>query len=103
MLTCFIRNKYEPNEWGKIISLWTLLFIPFVCFGYSIYCFIMIFKKRKIQDNKDFKLVIIKFLIYSALFIVFYFPTPLLYTATVNVNVRPDHFRAWWAFVKLQF
>jgi len=103
MLTCFIRNRYDPDDWLKIISLWALLLLPAVCFGYSIYAFIMIFKKRKIQENKDFRLVMIKFLIYSALFIVFYLPTPILYAVTVNRDIQPSSVSAWFSFVNPLF
>ncbi len=99
MLTCFIRNQYEDNEWGKIITLWCLLILPILCFGFSIYAFIKIFRRRKIQENKEFRLVMIKYLIYSALFIVFYFPTPVLYTTSVNGNIQEKSHRSWFAFV----
>jgi len=59
----------------------------------------MIFKKNKIQENRDFKLVMIKFLIYSGLFILFYLPTPILYLATINKNITKGSSAAWFSFV----
>lgn len=100
MLTVFISNKYEENDWGKIITLWLLFTLPVLCFGYSIYAYIMIFRKRKIQQNVEFRVVIIKFLIYSALFIVFYIPTPILFLITKNTNPEPDSAMSWFAFVR---
>jgi hypothetical protein len=86
MLTCFIRNNFDDDS-SKFFALYTILLVPCVYLIYSLYAFIRVFQKRKVKTDKEFKLAIIKYLIYSALYIIFYFPTIILYFLTINKDI----------------
>ena len=97
MLTCFIRQKI--NEPGQYFSMSSLLLVPFAYLGYYIYAFIIIFKKYKVQQNKEFKVLIIKYLIYSLIYMIFYFPIILLYLLTINRSIKESPALRWFAYV----
>jgi hypothetical protein len=82
MLTCFIKNDFiDPS---KDMAVYALLTIPLCFVIYSFYAFVKIFQKRKVQTDRDFKVAILKYLMYSILYILFYFPTIILYVVSIN-------------------
>lgn len=97
MLTCFIRH--DISNPGQYISMSSLLVVPLGYLGYYIYAFVMIFKKYKVQTNKEFKQLIIKYLIYSLTYMIFYFPIVLLYFLTMNKNITDTPTLRWFAYV----
>lgn len=97
MLTCFIKNSFA-DEPGKIVGLYLTLSLPFLYVFWCIYTFISIFKKRKINRDRQVKISTIKLLIYSLLYIIFYFPTFILYIFTVNQNIHKNTFLSWLSY-----
>jgi hypothetical protein len=89
MLTCFIRNNFN-NDTGKNIGVYTISLVPLLYLGYCFYAFVIVFKKRKVQNDPEFKLAVIKYLLYSTLYILFYFPTIILNLVTINVNIQEE-------------
>ena len=98
MLTCFIRHDIKDP--GQYIAMSSLLSVPAFYLCYYIYAFVSIFKKYNVQSNKEFKVLIIKYLIYSFMYMIFYFPIILLYIFTVNVNITENRVLRWFAYVK---
>jgi hypothetical protein len=97
MLTCYIRNDFDDEN---VVSLYSILILPVTFVMYSIYAFIQVFKLRKVRYNKDFKNAIIKYLIYSALFLFFYTPTIILYVASINKAVYIKYtFFSWFSYL----
>jgi hypothetical protein len=97
MLTCFIRNDFDD---GKFLSVYSILIFPVVFVSYSIYAFIRVFKLRKVRYNHEFKIAIIKYLIYSALYLAFYSPTVILYIVTINQAVYIKYtFFSWFSYL----
>lgn len=101
MLTCFIRHNIQKP--GQYFSMSTLLIVPVVYLGYYIYAFVVIFRKYKVQANKEFKILIVKYLIYSLIYILFYFPIILLYLLTMNKDISTEYDLRWFAYVKDHF
>ena len=97
MLTCFIRH--DLSQPGQYISMISLLVVPVVYLGYYIYAFVVIFQKYRVQSNKEFKLLIFKYLIYSLIYMVFYFPIIFLYILTINQNITKKPVLRWFAYV----
>ena len=87
MLTCFIKNDF--NNPGKEVALYSLLLIPLLYVMYAFYAFVIIFKRRKVAADNEFKIAIFKYLLYSILYILFYFPTIILYVLSIGKNLSP--------------
>src|SRR5574343_69931 len=98
MLTCFIRHDIMNP--GHYISMSSLLVVPVFYLGYYIYAFVLILKKYKVQTNKEFKHLIIKYLIYSLTYMIFYFPIILLYFMTINRDITDTPILRWFAYVR---
>jgi hypothetical protein len=96
MLTCFIR--YEITNPGQYFSMSSLLIVPIFYLIYYIYAFVKIFQKYRVQQNKEFKHLIIKYLIYSLTYIIFYFPIILLYLITMNKDITETPVLRWFAY-----
>lgn len=97
MLTCFINNYFDDDP-GKLVGLYCTLTLPFIYVVWCIYTFVNIFKKRKIQNIREVKISTIKLLILSLLYIIFYFPTFLLYLLTINTKIYPSTFYSWLSY-----
>lgn len=98
MLTCFIRH--EIKDPGQYISMFSLLIVPVVYLIYYIYAFVSIFRKYLVQSNKEFKILIIKYLFYSLVYVVFYFPIFLLYNLSLNIQISKNTNMSWFSYVK---
>jgi hypothetical protein len=97
MLTCYIRNDFK--EWKKDVPVYCILLIPVLYVIYSIYAFISILTKRNVKTNKSFKMAVIKYLIYSALYIIFYFPTIILYLVSVDQTIFQKTFLSNFSYI----
>jgi hypothetical protein len=96
MLTCFIKNNF--NETMFDIAVYSVNVIPMIYVLYSVYAFAWVFRRRKIQENNENKLLIFKYLIYGGMYIVFYFPTIILYLITINKKMTANTIYSWFAW-----
>jgi hypothetical protein len=102
MLTCFIKNyQYDGNQY---VALYSLLLLPVLYSIYYIYAFWNIFQMYRVQTNTEYKKLIIKYLIYSLMYMIFYFPIIILYMITINdTQIYEEKATRWWAYVLLFF
>ena len=96
MLTCFIRNNFR--ETSKDIAVYSILLFPMVYVLYSIVTFIRVFRHRHVAGDSELKTAVVKYLIYSLLYIVFYFPSILLYVLSINQNIPKETFLSWFSY-----
>lgn len=96
MLTCYIKNNF--HETGKDISVFSILITPIVYIVYSIFTFITVFKRRKVQTDRQMKNAIFKYLIYASMYIFFYFPSIILYIVTINHSIQSNTFFSWFSY-----
>jgi len=96
MLTCFIKNDFTNP--GKEVALYSLLLVPLLYVIYAFYAFVIIFKKRKVAADKEFKIAILKYLLYSILYILFYFPTIILYVFSIGQNISPSTTLSYFSY-----
>lgn len=89
MLTCFIKNNF-PLKQGKYIAIYTVLLIPVLYVLYSLYAFYTIFARKKVQSDPAFRNAILKYLVYCIFYILFCFPTNLLYFLTINRSIHEE-------------
>lgn len=91
-----MRNSF-PNE-NKSISVYSILAVPSIYLVYAIYSFVKVFRQRKVQVHYEFRLAVIKYLIYSLLYIIFYFPSIILFLITVNKEIKEGTFVSWFSY-----
>lgn len=96
MLTCFIKNRF--NEPSKSAAVYVVLSFPLVYIVFYIYIFFSLFKLRKLIILPEVKLVTVKLLLYSILYILFYFPTFFLYILTINNKIESPSFFSWFSY-----
>jgi len=96
MLTCFIRNKFENND--KLVSIYGILIAPIFYLIYSIYTFVKIFRHRQVKADSELKIAVVKYLIYSLLYIVFYFPSIVLLIITINYDLVEGGWLRWFSY-----
>jgi hypothetical protein len=96
MLTCFINNSF--NDPNKNIAVYSILILPTVYVFYSIYSFVNVFKHRKVKNDSDFKMAVVKYMIYAILYIVFYFPSIILYVISINSDILVNSFLSWFSW-----
>lgn len=97
MLTCFINNNF--NDPTKKVAVYSILILPTVYVVYSIYSFVNVFKHRKVKNDYDFKIAVVKYMIYALLYIVFYFPSIILYVISINSDINEYWFLRWFSWV----
>jgi hypothetical protein len=97
MLTCFLRHQIsEPSQY---ISMASLLLVPIVYSIYYVYAFVCILRKYRVQSNKEFKTLIVEYLVYSLIYMIFYFPIIILYLLTLNRDITGSKPLRWFAYV----
>jgi hypothetical protein len=96
MLTCFIRNNFR--ETSKDIAVYSILLFPLIYVIFSIYTFIRVFRHRHVSGDSELKSAVVKYLIYSLLYIVFYFPSIILYLLSINQNIPKETFLSWFSY-----
>jgi hypothetical protein len=96
MLTCFIKSDF--NNPGKQVAVYSLLLIPLFYVIYAFYAFIIILRRRNVQTDREFKIAIIKYLLYSILYVLFYFPSIILYIFSIGQNILPGTFLSYFSY-----
>lgn len=96
MLTCFIRNNFR--ETSKDIAVYSILLFPLIYVIFSVITFIRVFRHRHVSGDSDLKNAVVKYLIYSLLYIIFYFPSILLYILSINQNIPRETFLSWFSY-----
>jgi hypothetical protein len=98
MLTCFIQNDFE--QINQELAVYSILIIPLIFLIYAVYAFIKVFRIKKVKFNKDIQIKMVRYVIYSGLYILFYFPTIILYFVTINQTTFEKYtFNSWFAYL----
>jgi hypothetical protein len=98
MLTCYIRNDW--SETSKIMSVYSILLIPITFLCYAICIFVKILKHKRVKYNKDLQFKMIRYLIYSLIYLVFYSPSIVLYILTINQEkYEKNTFLSWYIYI----
>lgn len=102
MLTCFMSNgsNNPANNFNSAtkLTLYIILVIPLLYIFYILFMFLNLFKLRKLVINPDLKIATFKMLIYSILYILFYFPIFILYLVTVDTHIHSPSVLSWFSY-----
>jgi hypothetical protein len=96
MLTCFIKNNF--NNPNKDVAVYSILPLPLLYIFYAIYAFVQIFRRRKVQTDREFRVAVLKYLIYSLLYMIFYYPTILFFVISVNAEIELNTGLSWYSY-----
>jgi len=96
MLTCFIKNNFRDPT--KDIAVYSILAMPSIYLVYSIYSFVRIFGQRKVKADYEVKWAVIKYMLYSLFYIIFYFPSIVLYVLSINRDIERASFLSWFSY-----
>ena len=96
MLTCFIKNNF--HERGKSTAVYSILAVPLIYVLYSIYSFVRVFRHSQVKAGSKVKTLVIKYMIYSFLYIIFYLPPILLYFMSANQQITKGTTNSWFSF-----
>jgi len=87
MLTCYITNNvFIIDSHFKLINYYIVLSIPVIIAIYSVYMIIRLFYFAYYHPNSVLKNLLLKYLGYSLVYIIFYFPQLLLHFLTIKEN-----------------
>jgi len=91
MLTCYINNYSTNKERDAIhdnFKMFSILVLPLFYIISSIFLFVRLYKSRAAIKINESKKEIYKFLAYALIYSIFYFPTIILYLATISKEIK---------------
>lgn len=97
MLTCFIRNNTD-NESAKKIGIHVVMAIPLLYMVYISYLLLMIYRKRTLVTSLEMKISFYKMVMYTLLYMIFYFPLFFFYIFTIDYNIKENTFESWTSY-----
>ena len=96
-----MRNDYHINKETDIsatISIALFLGIPVFFIFYGIYLSIAMFRNIEARRNSNYRALIRKYISLGVVYLVFYFPTILLFYLTINKEIHENTFYSWLSY-----